>query len=307
MRVGFLGIGLMGLPMARNLLQAGHRVSVWNRSLEKAEPLRAEGAAICETPRAVAAASEVLFTMLSDGKAVAEVLKEHGAAAALGRGNLVIDTSSIAPAEARENAALLAKYGVGQLDAPVSGGPSGAEQGSLAIMVGGTVPDFTRALPLLQVLGRPTHVGPAGAGQLAKLANQIIVGLALGAVAEGLLLASAGGADPAAVRSAMKGGLADSLVLQIHGERMLERRFLPGGPAAMHLKDLNNVMNEAEALGLELPIARLVRDLFAKLVADGPPGVDHSGILLEIERINKEPPRRGHRLGSGPDVLPEAD
>jgi 2-hydroxy-3-oxopropionate reductase len=193
---------------------------------------------------------------------------------------------------------MLAGRGIGHLDAPVSGGPSGAEEATLAIMVGGTEADFVKGRPLLEALGRPTHVGPPGAGQLAKLANQTIVGLAIGAVAEALLLAGEGGADPAKVRQAMTGGFADSLILQIHGERMLDRTFLPGGPAAMHLKDMRTVMAEAEALGLELPLAGAVTDLFERLVDTYGPRVDHSGLLLEVERRNP-----GHRLsGTGPEA-----
>lgn len=301
MKIGFLGTGLMGQPMARNLLAAGHQVAAWNRSPEKAEALVAAGARSAKTPAEAAAGAEVLFCMLTNGGAVHDLLFEQGAAAALGGGGLVIDTSSIAPKEARLHAEKLAALGIGALDAPVSGGPSGAESASLAIMVGGSAEDLERGLPLLSALGRPTAVGPAGAGQLAKLANQVIVALAIGAAAEGLLLASSGGADPAAVREAMTGGLADSLVLQIHGERMLERRFLPGGPAAMHLKDMRNVLEEAKALGLRLPLAEAVEALFAKLVETRGPRVDHSGLLLEVERINAE---SGARLGDGEDVLP---
>ncbi|GAB5468044.1 MAG: NAD(P)-dependent oxidoreductase [Rhodospirillales bacterium] len=304
MKIAFLGIGIMGLPMARNLRAAGHAVTVWNRSPEKARPLVEDGARLAASPAEAARGAEVLFTMLSDGAAVADLLFDQGAAAALPAGGLVIDCSSIAPREARAHAIRLAEIGLAALDAPVSGGPSGAEAASLAIMVGGEAAAVERGLALLRHLGRPTPVGPPGAGQLAKLANQIIVGLAIGAVSEGLLLASAGGADPAAVRQAMTGGLADSLVLQIHGERMLERRFLPGAAAAVHLKDLRNILDEAKDLGLTLPLAEAMEGLYAKLVETRGPGVDHSGILLEIERRNAKPPYSGARLGGGEDRLP---
>jgi 2-hydroxy-3-oxopropionate reductase len=311
--IAFLGIGLMGRPMAANLLAAGYRVTVWNRSPGKTATLVDAGARAATTaaeavaeavpeadPEAVGGA-EVVFTMMSDGAAVGEVLfGEAGAAAALAEGSLVIDCSSIEPSRARDHAKRLAARGIGALDAPVSGGPSGAEAASLAIMAGGSEADYARGEPVLQALGRPLRVGPAGAGQLAKLANQIIVGLEIAAVAEALLLASQGGAEPARVREAMSGGFADSLVLQIHGERMLERKFLPGGAARIHLKDFTNIVAEAEACGLELPFSRTALELFQSLVDRGGGDYDHSALLLELEHRN--PPAR---LGDGPDQLPD--
>ena len=225
---------------------------------------------------------------------------EAGAAVALAEGALVIDCSSIEPSRARDHAERFQARGIGALDAPVSGGPSGAEAASLAIMAGGSEADYARGEPVLQALGRPLRVGPAGAGQLAKLANQIIVGLEIAAVAEALLLASQGGAEPARVREAMSGGFADSLVLQIHGERMLERKFLPGGAARIHLKDFTNIVAEAEACGLELPFSRTALELFQSLVDRGGGDYDHSALLLELEHRN--PPAR---LGDGPDQLPD--
>ncbi len=307
--IAFLGIGLMGRPMAANLLAAGYPLTVWNRSLGKTAPLVDAGARAAATvAEAVSGAgaeagsgAEIVFTMMSDGAAVGEVLfGEAGAAAALAEGALVIDCSSIEPSRARDHAERLAARGIGALDAPVSGGPSGAEAASLAIMAGGSEADYARGEPVLQALGRPLRIGPAGAGQLAKLANQIIVGLEIAAVAEALLLASQGGAEPARVREAMSGGFADSLVLQIHGERMLERKFLPGGAARIHLKDFTNIVAEAEACGLELPFSRIALELFQSLVDRGGGGYDHSALLLELERRN--PPAR---LGTAPDQLPD--
>jgi 2-hydroxy-3-oxopropionate reductase len=299
-RIAFLGIGIMGAPMAANLLKAGYAVTVWNRTVAKTKPLAEGGATVAETSAAAAKAADVVFTMLADGAAVGDLLFRDGVAEAMPRGGLVIDTSSIEPARARDHAQRLAAAGIGHLDSPVSGGPSGAEKASLAIMVGGTEADYARGSAVLACLGRPTHVGPPGAGQVAKLANQVIVALAIGAVAEGLLLAERGGADPAAVRQALLGGFADSLILQIHGQRMLDRRFLPGGPARMHLKDLNNVAVVAKESGLTLPLADEVRKLFQAVVDHGGAGYDHSAILLEIERLN--PPAR---LGTQPDTLPD--
>lgn len=299
-RIAFLGLGLMGRPMAANLMKAGHELTVWNRSAGKADELVAAGAAEAATPAEAVAGAEAVFTMLSDGPAVAALLFEQGVAAAIPRGALVIDTSSIAPAEARTHAARLAEAGIGHLDAPVSGGPSGAEAGKLAIMVGGEPADWERGRPLLEALGRPTLIGGPGAGQVGKLGNQIIVALAIGAVAEALLLAGEGGADAAALRQAMTGGLADSLVLQIHGQRMLDRTWLPGGPCAMHLKDMDNVLAEAKGLGLTLPLAERARELFVRLMEHRGPRVDHSGLMLELERLNP-----GHRLGTAEDRLPD--
>jgi 2-hydroxy-3-oxopropionate reductase len=299
-RIAFLGTGIMGAPMAGNLVKAGHSVAVWNRSPAKTEALAEMGATVAENPAAAAKDADIVFTMLADGAAVADLLFAQGVADALGSGGLMIDTGSIEPGQARDHASRLAKMGIGHLDAPVSGGPSGAAQASLAIMVGGEAADFERGRAVLTNLGRPTHVGPPGAGQVAKLANQLIVALAIGAVAEGLLLASRGGADPAAVRQALLGGFADSLVLQIHGKRMVERRFLPGGPARMHLKDMNNVAAAAKEAGLTLPLADGVRKLFQSLVDHGGADYDHSGILLEIERLNSPA-----RLGDQPDTLPD--
>jgi 2-hydroxy-3-oxopropionate reductase len=299
--IAFLGIGLMGRPMAANLLAAGYRVTVWNRSPGKTATLVDAGARAAATAAEAVAEAEVVFTMMSDGAAVGEVLfGEAGAAAALAEGALVIDCSSIEPSRARDHAERLAARGIGALDAPVSGGPSGAEAASLAIMAGGSEADYARGEPVLQALGRPLRIGPAGAGQLAKLANQIIVGLEIAAVAEALLLASQGGAEPARVREAMSGGFADSLVLQIHGERMLERKFLPGGAARVHLKDFTNIVAEAEACGLELPFSRTALELFQSLVDRGGGDYDHSALLLELEHRN--PPAR---LGDGPDELPD--
>ena len=299
-KIAFLGTGIMGAPMAANLIKAGYAVAVWNRTAEKTRPLAGLGATGAESPAEAAKGAAVVFTMLSDGAAVGEVLFERGVADALEAGALVIDTSSIEPGRARDHAARLKDAGIGHLDAPVSGGPSGAEQAALAIMVGGEPDIFARGEEFLTRLGRPTHVGPPGAGQLAKLTNQIIVGLTIGAVAEGLLLASAGGANPAAVRQAMNGGFADSLILQIHGQRMLDRTFLPGGPVRMHLKDFNNILATAGELGLELPITRQVHALFESLAARGGADYDHSAVLLELERMNAPA-----RLGDAPDTLPD--
>jgi 2-hydroxy-3-oxopropionate reductase len=284
--IAFLGTGIMGSRMAGRILAAGYPLTVWNRSREKAAPLVALGARAVPTPAEACAGAAVAITMLSDGAAVGSVLFDQGAAANLAPGAIVIDMSSIAPRDARDHARRLADAGVDHLDAPVSGGPSGAEQGTLAIMVGGTPEGFTRARPLFEHLGRPTLVGPSGSGQLAKLCNQIIVALGIGAVAEAMLLAGRCGADPGKVREAMTGGLADSPILRIHGGRMVERSFAPGGASRLQLKDLHAILETAAEAGLTLPLARQVSALFESLVAHGDGDLDHSALLTEIERLN---------------------
>lgn len=299
-KIAFLGTGFMGAPMAANLIRAGYPLAAWNRSPGKTGALADLGATVAETPVDAVRGADVVYTMLANGSVVADLLFGQGVAGALTVGALVIDSSSIKPAEARAHAARLSEVGIGHLDAPVSGGPSGAEAATLAIMAGGEPEVFARGEAVLACLGRPIHVGPAGAGQLAKLANQIIVALAIGAVAEGLLLAGSGGADPAAVRQAMTGGFADSLVLQIHGERMIDRRFLPGASVSMHLKDLENILATAAECGLDLPLTKQIHALFDSLVARGGADYDHSAVLLEIEHRNG-----AARLGDKADVLPD--
>lgn len=296
MTIAFLGIGLMGRPMAERLLGAGFALAAWNRTPAKALPLAGLGARVVATPAEAAADAEFVVTMLADGPAVAAVLFDGGVAAALRRNSIVIDMSSIAPATARDHAARLMSRGIAQIDAPVSGGPYGAASGTLAIMAGGEEAAFQRAQPVMAPLGRAIRVGPPGAGQIAKLGNQTIVAAAIGAVAEALLLAAANGADPAKVRDALGGGFADSKVLQIHGGRMLARDFVPGGHARTHLKDLEATLIAAAEAGLELPLARRLRDLFAALVAHGDGALDQSALLLEIERMNAP-----QRLGAEPD------
>jgi 3-hydroxyisobutyrate dehydrogenase-like beta-hydroxyacid dehydrogenase len=284
--VSVLGIGRMGLPMARRLCQAGYDVHVWNRSADKAQILAADGATVHATAAEAAAASPLVISMLENGPVVASVLFEQGAAAAMSSGSLFIDMASIKPREAREHAAQLAELGVGQLDAPVSGGTVGAEAGTLAIMAGGSAEDFARAQPLFTVLGRATHVGPVGAGQLAKLANQMIVGITIGAVAEALLLCQKGGADPARVREAIGGGFAESRILQLHGERMIERDFAPRGSMVVQLKDMRNALETAADMGFTAPVTAALEQLYADAIEHGDAGLDHSGLFVELARRN---------------------
>ncbi len=281
--IAFLGTGLMGAPMARNLLGAGYRVRVWNRTAAKAEALREAGAVVAATPAQAVVGADVVISILADGPATASVQSDPDLRAALAPGTIWVEMASVKPAEARAQAADLASLGVVHLDAPVSGGTRGAEAASLAIMVGGERDVFDRVAPVLQAMGRPVLVGPPGTGELAKLANQGIVAAAIGAVAEAMLLIEKGGGDAAAVRAALKGGFADSTILQQHGERMTTGNFTPGGLSKFQLKDMNNLLEEAENLGLTLPMSEDVRARFAHFCGPMQGGEkDHSGLYLEL-------------------------
>ena len=286
MKVAVLGIGLMGYRMTQRLLEAGHEVHVWNRTHERALPLADLGATVHASAPQAAAAAECVITMLENGPVVGEVLFDLATAQAMAAGTLVIDMSSIRPSEARDHAARLGERGVAHLDAPVSGGTVGAEQGTLAIMAGGRLQDYQRALPLFSALGRPTHVGPHGAGQMAKLANQMIVGITIGAVAEALLFAAKGGADMAKVREAIQGGFADSRILQLHGQRMVERDFTPRGRLSVQLKDMRNALATAQEIGFDAPITQLFEALYAAGEEHGLGGLDHSGLFVELASRN---------------------
>ncbi len=286
MKVALLGIGMMGFPMARRLCEAGHTVHVWNRTPHKADRLAPLGAVVHAQPTAAAQAADVVICMLENGEVVGEVLFSTGISKAIKPDSLVIDMSSIRPAQARDHAARLSELGIAHLDAPVSGGTLGAEQGTLAIMVGGKSDDFARAQPLFQVLGRSTHVGPHGAGQLAKLANQMIVGITIGAVAEALLLCEKGGASMAKVKEAITGGFADSRILQVHGQRMVERDFAPRARMAVQLKDLRNALATAEEIGFEAPITQLFESLYNSGIEHGLTDLDHAGLFVELASRN---------------------
>ncbi len=284
--IAFLGTGLMGAPMCQNLLSAGLPLTVWNRSLAKAEPLAKRGAVVADSPQSAVADADVVITMLSDGPAVSAVMFEQGAADAIREGATHIDMSSIGADEAIEHAKRHVKRGVRYLDAPVSGGTKGAAAGELAIMAGGDAGTFAAIQPVFAPLGQATHVGPNGCGQLAKLANQVIVAVTIGAVSEAFILAGGGGADRAKVREALQGGFASSRILTEHGQRMVDRAFEPGGPAKFQLKDLHNALSAADRLGLELPITKLLHGLFDAMVQSGKGDMDHSGLLTHLEALN---------------------
>ena len=286
MQIAILGIGAMGLPVGRRLAEAGFTVHAWNRTREKAERLAPFGAQVHDTPAAAAREADVVIGLLENGPVMEDVLFRQGTARAMRTGALCIDMASTQPREARDQAARLGDLGIAHLDAPVSGGTVGAEAGTLAIMAGGRAADFQRAQPVFAPLGRATHVGPHGAGQLAKLANQMIVGITIGAVAEALLLCAKGGADMAKVREAIAGGFADSRILQLHGERMVHRDFAPRGKLAIQLKDLRNVLATAEEIGFDAPISGLFERLYAEAEEHGLGGLDHSGLFVELAARN---------------------
>ena len=276
----------MGAPMCQNLLSADLPLTVWNRTQTKTEPLGKRGAEIADSPQSAVSAADVIITMLSDGTAVADIMFNQGVAEAIWESATHIDMSSIGADEAIEHAKRHVKRGVRYLDAPVSGGTKGAAAGELAIMAGGDAKTFAEMQPVFATLGQATHVGPNGCGQLAKLANQIIVAITIGAVGEALILAGGGGADRAKVREALQGGFASSRILTEHGQRMVDRAFEPGGPARFQLKDLHNALSAAERLGLDLPITRLLHGLFDDMVQSGKGDMDHSGLLTHLEALN---------------------
>ncbi len=286
MKIGFIGLGIMGRPMALNLKAAGHTLTVPERASLTAE-LR-EAATVVPTARDVAAAAEVLILMVPDTADVDAVLfGKDGAAEGLKSGTLVIDMSSISPIATKDFARKVNAKGCDYLDAPVSGGEVGAKQGSLTIMVGGPDAAFARAMPLFEKLGKTiTHVGSEnGDGQTCKVANQIIVALNIQAVSEALVFAAKAGADPAKVRAAISGGFASSRVLELHGERMLKGSFDPGFRIRLHQKDLNLALSAARELNLSLPNTAVAQQMMSSCAAHGGAELDHSALVMAIERL----------------------
>ncbi|MGP9685726.1 NAD(P)-dependent oxidoreductase [Halomonas sp. AOP25-F1-15] len=286
--IGFIGTGIMGAPMAARLAKAGHRVRVWNRTKNKAESLESTGASIVETPIDAVSGSDVVIVMLSSGPVCDDILLgTNGLLQSMRPGATLIVMSSIPVDTARRQAAEAATYQVHYLDAPVSGGEQGAIDGSLAIMAGGDAAAFKAVEHILLSLGRPVHVGPAGSGELVKLANQMIVANTIATVAEAILLAERGGADPAQMLVALEGGFADSTILKIHGKRMVQENFAPGGPSKWQLKDTQTAMALAEELRLKLPVSSLVNGLYEELVAQGDGELDHSALIRQLRRHNE--------------------
>lgn len=286
-RIGFVGTGIMGTPMVMNLIKGGHQVQVWNRTLSKLKGLEEAGAKACHQLSEVGKDVELLIVMLSDGKTCDEVLfQQAGAVSELKKNSIVIVMSSIPVKTAKHQNERCLSLGLRYLDAPVSGGEKGAKDATLAIMVGGEEDTFTEAQAVLNCMGRAVLVGAAGCGELAKLVNQMIVASTIATVAEGLLFAQQGGADPQKVKQALTGGFADSPILQQHGERILRQNFKPGGAATTQLKDTHTAINYAQELNLKLPVAELVNQLFSDMVHNGDGALDHSGLIREIKRLN---------------------
>ena len=287
-KIGFIGIGLMGLPMAKNLLKAGYNLKAFNRSQKKAEALKEFGAEIVTSIDDVVNNSDVVITMLTDDTAINEVMDSSNFLENLKSSATVIDMSSVKPTTATKYGNNLNSKNIKYLDAPVSGGTIGAEEASLAIMVGGEQDVFNEALDVLKAMGNPTLVGPVGSGQVSKLANQIIVGLTIGAVAEAITICEKAGANPNKMIKALSGGWADSKILQTHGKRMIDKDFTPKGRTSVHLKDMNNILECANSHNTHLPISNLVKEMYKTLVENGHGETDHSSLYKEIERINKK-------------------
>jgi 2-hydroxy-3-oxopropionate reductase len=304
-QIAFLGTGIMGAPMVANLIKAGHKAAVWNRTTAKTEPLAALGARVADGPGDCVEGADYILSILDSGPVVREVFFDSGATDKMERGAVFVDMASIPPKMAKEHAAWLKERGVGHLDAAVSGGSIGAAEGSLAIMAGGEKADFdrTEADGVWKPMGRASYVGPAGSGQIVKLANQIMVACNIASVAQGLLFAHAGGADPAQIPVALAGGHADSRALQEHGRRMINRDFRPGAPIRNFVKDLDTALANAEEIGLrELSMVRQVRDAFKALYDEGYQQWDHSAFLLYLEKLNA-PARMGDKEDTPPEGI----
>lgn len=278
----------MGLPMAKNLLKAGYELKAFNRTESKAEPLREFGGKISKSIKEVVSDNDVVITMLTDDNSVDAVMNSREFLDNLKVDATVIDMSSVKPTTAISHGNNLKSKNINYLDSPVSGGTIGAEEASLAIMVGGEQKVFDDVSDVLKAMGNPTLVGPLSSGQVSKLANQIIVGLTIGAVAEAVTLCEKAGANPNKMIKALSGGWADSKILQTHGKRMIEKDFTPKGRTSVHLKDMNNILECANSYNTHLPISNLVKEMYKSLVKNGHGETDHSSLYKEIERINKK-------------------
>ena len=286
--IGFIGIGLMGFPMAKNLLKSGYNLKAYNRSQDKADRLKEFGAEISLSIKEVVTNVDVVITMLTDDAAVEKVMSSDEFISNIKEGATVIDMSSVNPVITKKYADILKEKNINYLDAPVSGGTIGAEEASLAIMVGGDDKTFKQCYDLLKILGNPTLVGPVTSGQISKLANQIIVGVTIGAVAEAVTLCEKSGTNPSKMIEALSGGWADSKILQTHGKRMISKDFSPKGKTTTQLKDMTNIINAGKAVETHLPISSLIKEMYKDLVADGHGNTDHSSLYNAIEKVNKK-------------------
>ena len=288
MNIGFIGIGLMGFPMSKNLIKSGYNLKAYNRSQDKADRLKEFGAEISLSIKEVVTNVDVVITMLTDDAAVEKVMSSDEFISNIKKGATVIDMSSVNPVITKKYADILKEKNINYLDAPVSGGTIGAEEASLAIMVGGNEKTFKQCFDLLKILGNPTLVGPVSSGQISKLANQIIVGVTIGAVAEAVTLCEKSGTNPSKMIEALSGGWADSKILQTHGKRMISKDFSPKGKTTTQLKDMTNIINAGKAVETHLPISSLIKEMYKDLVADGHGNTDHSSLYNVIEKINKK-------------------
>ena len=291
-KVGFIGLGIMGRPMAENLIEAGYDLVVYNRTREKAEEL--DDATVAGSPKVVAEKSDIIITMLPDSPQVEEVLLgADGVLEGVGEGDLIVDMSTISPVATEELSEKAREKGASMLDAPVSGGDVGAIEGTLAIMVGGSEEDFRRALPLFEVMGgNVTHVGPSGTGQVVKAANQIVVALTIEAVSEALVLGSKGGVAPEKILDVLGGGLAGNKVMELKREKLLEHSFDPGFKIELHHKDLGIALAAGREYGVALPVTAVVDQMLQDLITNGRGDRDHSALLTLVEESS------GHEIGS---------
>jgi 2-hydroxy-3-oxopropionate reductase len=290
MKIGFIGTGIMGRPMALNLIKAGHDLYTWGRRFDTVEPLLVAGAMGKGTPAEVAAAAEITFTMVANTTDVEQVVMgERGLMHGAGAGSVIVNMSTISPSSARRMAEQLAPRGIHMLDAPVSGGQAGATAGTLSIMVGGDEAVFLRVKPLFEVLGKNiVHVGGAGAGQVVKACNQVVISLTMEGVAEAILLAKNNGVDPAKMREALMGGYANSKILEVHGQRMLEGNYKAGFKVKLHHKDMGIVMDNAHEHHTPLPGAELVAKQIASLMEAGEGELDSTALMLALERLSQK-------------------
>ena len=283
--IAFIGIGLMGFPMVKNLLKNGYNVSVFDKKLYKAKKLSKYGASVSKSLKDVIKKSEVIITMVTDDKSVMSIIDNTDFINNLRNNSIMIDMSSTKPITSKKAQKKLKKNGIDFLDAPVSGGTKGAEEASLAIMVGGDQKVFNKVKKIFKTMGNAKIVGSNGSGQVAKLANQIIVGVTIGAVAEAIHLCKISGTDPNKFIKAVGGGFADSNILRIHGKKMIKKNFAPGGTNLIQFKDMKNILETSK--DFNLPISNLVKKMYESLIKDGHEDKDHSSLFIQIEELNK--------------------